>query len=237
MPTKRILALTTAAAAAAVGASLAAGMAAGPRGQLSSAETTQGPNQRTSNTQNSQDPASQGANPEDPSGGNAPVGADTSGPKDGGIELPDATDPSSGTGGDTGSGHLPGLAQAGGSGDRLPAALPPAAAYQEGGLVTGYPGRVIPAIPGTTGLSTSVAPSGHRFQAALVGRVNGDPASVLRFYQTRLTKLGFTAEERPAVAGSTALGFTRSDGSVVVTATPGHPTSYSVFAVLTVGGT
>lgn len=140
-------------------------------------------------------------------------------------------------GGDTGSGHLPGLAEAGGSGEQVPPALPPAAGYREGGLVTGYPGRVIPAVPGTMGLSTSVVPSGRRFQAALVGRLDDDPASVLRFYQTRLTRLGFTAEERPAVPGSTALRFTRSDGSVVVTATPDHPTSYSVFAVLTVGGT
>ncbi len=43
MPTMRILALTTAAAAAAIGASLVAGRAVGPRGQLSAAETTHGP--------------------------------------------------------------------------------------------------------------------------------------------------------------------------------------------------
>jgi len=161
VPTMRILALMTAAAAAAIGASLVAGMAVGPRGQLSAAETTHGPSRAgTANR----------------------------------------------AGGDTGS-----------------------------GLVTGYPGRVIPAVPGSTGLSTSVIPSGHQVQAALIGRLDGDPAAVLRFYRTRLTRLGFTAHERPAAGGATALAFTRGAGSVVVTATPGHPTSYSVFAVLAVG--
>jgi len=183
VPTMRFLALLTAAAAAAIGASLAAGMAVGPRGQLSSAETAQGQ-----------------------------------------------------SGAVTGSGRPAGPARAGTWGEQVSAAAPPAAGYRQGGLVPGYPGRVVPAVPGTTDLSTSIAPSGHRMQAALVGRVAGDQATVLQFYRARLTQLGFSAQQRPAGTGSTALGFTRRDCSVVVTATPGHQTSYSVFAVLTVGG-
>ena len=165
-----------------------------------------------------------------------------------GHTRPAGADSRSGTSGDSSGGTevdgaetvpLPGIPR--GTTATSPAPLPgatrlPDAGTRRGGAVTGYPARVIPAVPGSSILTTSVSPGQGRFQAALVGKQSQGPASrSCDFYRERLTRLGFTEVTTEAVSGSDAAGFTRGESSVVVTATPGRPTDYSVYAVLAVG--
>ncbi len=112
---------------------------------------------------------------------------------------------------------------------RLP--LPSAAAG--GGIVSGYPRRTVHPIPGSTELTSSLAPAGRRLQVSLEARTRKSASGSLRHYRIHFSGLGFTERPVPAAGGSQAAAFVRGQDRVVVTVTPGRPqTSYTVYASL-----
>jgi hypothetical protein len=119
----------------------------------------------------------------------------------------------------------------------LPSAkeLPAASVFARGRLVEGYPQRLLPLGPRTDVLSSSISPSDDRAQIALVARTAGSTDALLRFYRVRLGRAGFVEEPVTAVAGATAVSFTRDGSSVVVTVDNSRARSYSLVANLIIG--
>lgn len=248
MPSVRLIAASAGLLVVATGGALVAAQVAGP---VENGAVRPGAGQGPTDTVGSGGAAHRSGGGDAPAAGHASVGAETSsadpdgaagaagaaGPATagGGTEIENTDgDESSHTGAQMGR-MLQKLAH---QQSLTGVEAPDRAASRNGGVVAGWPHRVVPAMPGTTRLSTSVAPGGDRLQASLAGRLGGGQSStVLSFYRSRLTRLGFDAVDSPAVAGSTALGFVRGESHVVVTATVGRPTSYSVYAVLAVDGT
>lgn len=111
----------------------------------------------------------------------------------------------------------------------------PATASANGKLVAGFPARGLPAAPGSTIGSSSVASQGGHLQITLVAKAGQAVTDVIAFYRAALAKYGMYDAPSPAVAGSTAVAFARGGDSVTVTATPaGGGTSYVLYGVFTV---
>ncbi|MER2135253.1 MAG: hypothetical protein ABS910_11310 [Arthrobacter sp.] len=116
----------------------------------------------------------------------------------------------------------------------LPLPEPDAA---EGRLVDAFPQDLVPPVPASTVLSSSVASSGNTLQAGL--RAAADPAAVLEFYDRHFAALGFQPGARNTAGGVTTLVFSYGSSSVTVSTlpetTPGADPEYFVFAVLRAG--
>ena len=111
----------------------------------------------------------------------------------------------------------------------------PATASATGKLVAGFPSASLPAAPGSTVSSSSVASQDGHLQVSLVAKSKQGVTDILGFYRTALAKYGMYDAPAPATAGSTAVAFSRGGNSVTVTATPGSGgTSYVLYGVFTV---
>ena len=117
-----------------------------------------------------------------------------------------------------------------------PVAAPlPATASATGKLVAGFPAAALPAAPGSTISSSSVASQGEHLQVSLVAKSSRAAIDIVAFYRAALAAYGMYDMPAPAVAGSTAVAFSRGGDSVTVTATPGTGgTSYVVYGTFTV---
>ena len=116
----------------------------------------------------------------------------------------------------------------------LPLPEPDAA---EGRLVGSFPQDLVPPVPASTVLSSSVASSGNTLQAGL--RAAADPAAVLEFYDRHFAALGFQPGALNTAGGATTAVFSYGRSSVTVSTAPetapGTGPEYSVFAVLRAG--
>lgn len=109
----------------------------------------------------------------------------------------------------------------------------PASASREGGMVKGFPVKIIPVLTGATVQSSGVSTTSTTMQISVVATSSKSPASVLAFYRKSLTAHGFAEGSAPAAGGSTASQFTRGkDHVMVTTAARGKGTTYSVFGTL-----
>lgn len=111
---------------------------------------------------------------------------------------------------------------------------PAATAFARGRIVAGYPTGLLPSVPRSTVVSSSVAPSADRVQVALVGRRSTDPATVVGFYRDLLSGFGFRDAHVDAVGGAETAAFRRGADHVVVTVDPAPGRTYSVYANLVV---
>lgn len=154
---------------------------------------------------------------------------DTQGPSnDGGVSvMPEAPGP------DTGD-ELPALDDEARSPSPPAYEQPAATGFARGRLVRGYPADLIPSVPSSAIVSSSVAPSSDRVQVALVGRRSTDPAAVLGFYRTVLGGFGFRDTQVRSVGGAESAAFRRGEDRVVVTVDPAPGRTYSVYANLVV---
>ena len=152
-----------------------------------------------------------------PSVGGDPSAAATSAPGTAQPEVPASTNP--------GSTLLPGLQSA--PATLLPSPLPRDGS-RLGGLVSGYPGRLAPVLPGSEITSSSVTSDGGVLTVTLVASTSRPVPGLLAFYAHRLARLGFVAREVQAVPGSRAVAHRRGPSSVVVTVEPGSPTTYTL---------
>ncbi|MGW9402481.1 hypothetical protein ACWGQ2_00760 [Arthrobacter sp. NPDC055585] len=112
----------------------------------------------------------------------------------------------------------------------------PAADAADGHLVADFPQDILPVVPGSLVLSSSVASSGNTLQAGL--HASGDPTAVLEFYEGHFQALGFQPGARETAGGTTTAVFSYGSSSVTVTTgegTPGTAAEYFVFAVLRAG--
>lgn len=160
------------------------------------------------------------------------------GPTEGASEPPDDPD-----GGERPEGEVPGgesgesapAPTSPGTDPLLPLPLPPDGNAQ-GRLVAGYPTKVLPPVPGSRILTSSLTSHGRRLQVSLSASTSRSAEQVLAFYRGHLAALGFTEAESPAVPGATARVFTRDPHRLVITVTPGpHHTGYAILATV-VGG-
>lgn len=99
-----------------------------------------------------------------------------------------------------------------------------------GALVGSHPHQVLPLVPGTRVLTSSVAPSPGRLQVTLTA-AGADADAVLAFYRVHLSGLGFRVVPGQAAGGGEAAFFSSRSSSVVITVDP-QGDSYAVFAVL-----
>lgn len=112
----------------------------------------------------------------------------------------------------------------------------PDADAAEDRLVDAFPEELVPPVPGSRVISSSVASSGNILQAGL--RAAADPAAVLEFYDGHFAALGFQPGAPETAGGVTTAVFSYGNSSVTVTAggsVPGTGTEYFVFAVLRAG--
>lgn len=110
----------------------------------------------------------------------------------------------------------------------------PEADAAEGRLVDAFPQDLVPPVPGSRVLSSSVASSGNTLQTGL--RAAADPAAVLEFYDGHFAALGFQPGARETAGGVTTAVFSYGNSSVTVTAgEPAPGAEYFVFAVLRAG--
>ncbi len=103
----------------------------------------------------------------------------------------------------------------------------------EGRLVDAFPQDLLPPVPASTVLSSSVASSGNTLQAGL--RAAADPAAVLEFYDRHFAALGFQPAARNIAGGVTTAVFSYGSSSVTVSTAPEAVPEYFVFAVLRAG--
>ncbi|GAB3140191.1 hypothetical protein [Marisediminicola antarctica] len=116
----------------------------------------------------------------------------------------------------------------------LVAAPLPESGSAEGDVVEGFPRDVIPVAPDSEVDSTSLAVEGDRVQAGLTARSTNAANAVIDHYRAVFTSLGLTERETDAVAGSTALVFTRGADNITLTvAERADGTAYTVVGVFT----
>ena len=120
---------------------------------------------------------------------------------------------------------------------RLVSGALPTSASATGALAAGFPGKELPPAPGSKITSSSVATQGSHLQLTLVAKAPQGVTDIVAFYRTALAKYGMYDTADPAVAGSTAVAFTRGADSVTVTATPGSGgTSYVLYGAFSAAG-
>lgn len=116
----------------------------------------------------------------------------------------------------------------------LVAAPLPESGSAEGEVVEGFPRDVIPVAPDSEVESTSLAVEGDRVQAGLSASSTNAAEAVIEHYRAAFTALGLTERETDAVAGSTALVFTRGPDNITLTvAERADGTAYTVVGVFT----
>lgn len=120
----------------------------------------------------------------------------------------------------------------------VPVSAPlPRTASATGGLVSGYPEKVLPVTPGARVASSSVASQDGRLQVTLTATSASGVTDILAFYRTALAKYGMYDAPAPAQGGATALRFDRDGSSVTVTAAPTDDGSkYIIFGTFTAKG-
>lgn len=120
----------------------------------------------------------------------------------------------------------------------VPVSAPlPRTASATGGLVSGYPEKVLPLTPGAHVDSSSVASQGDRLQVTLTATTPSGVTDVLAFYRTALAKYGMYDTAAPAQGGATALRFARDGSTVTVTAAPTDDgVEYVIFGTFTAKG-
>jgi hypothetical protein len=120
----------------------------------------------------------------------------------------------------------------------VPVSAPlPRTASATGGLVSGYPEKVLPVTPGAHVASSSVASQGDRLQVTLTATSSSGVADILAFYRTALAKFGMYDVPAPAQGGATALRFSRDGGDVTITAAPTDDgVKYVIFGTFTAKG-
>ncbi|MDN4612879.1 hypothetical protein P5G50_00325 [Leifsonia sp. F6_8S_P_1B] len=120
----------------------------------------------------------------------------------------------------------------------VPVSAPlPRTASATGGLVSGYPEKVLPITPGARVKTSSVASQGSRLQVTMTATTPSGVTDILAFYRTALAKYGMYDTPAPAQGGATALRFDRDGSSVTVTAAPTEDGStYVIFGTFTAKG-
>ena len=84
-----------------------------------------------------------------------------------------------------------------------------------GGLVPGFPQKLLPLMPGATVVSSSFDKTTAPATAALVATTKATPAAVLAFYTKSLTAQGFKAVPGDAVGNVASKDFVRGDSETV----------------------
>ncbi|MCY7325294.1 MAG: hypothetical protein LH605_04090 [Microbacteriaceae bacterium] len=128
---------------------------------------------------------------------------------------------------------LPPLPLPNGDGSLVVAPLPKSGSAV-GEFVEGFPQEIIPLAPDSEIESTSLAVEGDRVQAGLSASSTNAAEAVIEHYRAAFTALGLTERETDAVAGSTALVFTRGPDNITLTvAERADGTAYTVVGVFT----
>ncbi|WP_431841512.1 hypothetical protein [Calidifontibacter indicus] len=108
----------------------------------------------------------------------------------------------------------------------------PKQASAKGRLAAGHP-TLLGQLTGSTVTVSSVSPAGNGLQVGLSAVGAGSATDVLAAYRAKLAPLGFTESTVHAVAGASAVRFTRGHDVVTVSAkTVGKQTGYTVFGLL-----
>ncbi|TIC83221.1 hypothetical protein E8D34_16055 [Nocardioides sp. GY 10113] len=107
----------------------------------------------------------------------------------------------------------------------------PADGASYGRLVGSFPHQILPRVPGTQVISSSLSSEGTRVQVSLVATGAG-ANKVLAFYREHLGRYRFHEVPSASVPGAESAGFAWKESSVVVTAGP-EAEHYTVFATLT----
>jgi hypothetical protein len=104
----------------------------------------------------------------------------------------------------------------------------PASGTKSGGLVAGFPTRIMGPAARTTVVSSSIATDGRVMQVSLVGRSSASPADIRAHYALLWASLGLVSQQ--TTDGTTA--FRGPYDSVTLSFTPsGTGTHYTVFGV------
>lgn len=113
----------------------------------------------------------------------------------------------------------------------------PALLTREGALVAGHPSRNVPIPPTAVIRSSSLSSQGGIVQVDLVIRVPGSMDRALRYYRTRLSRVGFTESDAPPAVSGAAASFRRGADSMALAAeSRGTGTVVSLHATLRTGG-
>lgn len=108
----------------------------------------------------------------------------------------------------------------------------PKQASAKGRLAAGHP-TLLGQLTGSRVTVSSVSPAGNELQVGLSAVGIGSAADVLAAYRAKLAPLGFTETTVQAVAGASAVRFTRGHDVVTVSAKArGKQTAYTVFGML-----
>lgn len=134
---------------------------------------------------------------------------------------------------ESGEASTPSLPLPDGDGSLVTTPLPESGSA-EGEFVEGFPQEIIPLAPDSEIESTSLAVEGDREQVGLVAASTGAASAVVDYYRSAFTRLGLTERETDAVAGSTALVFTRGADNITLTvAERADGADYTVVGVFT----
>ncbi|MCA4132786.1 hypothetical protein [Arthrobacter sp. M4] len=95
------------------------------------------------------------------------------------------------------------------------ASASPAPSATVGTLISGFPQKLIPVMPGATVVSSSFEKSGSPATVALVGTIKSPASAVISFYAQALEAQGFKAVPGDAVGSIASKDFLRGENETV----------------------